>query len=219
VDHASGDAPATGPDAPAQEGSADSAPPGAPEAGTEGAPPDDAADGTLATDGTLVDGAADTAPDADTVNDSTAPRDAGCSSACVHGTCLISGGCNCDTGWVGPLCDMSSPALVPGVPVAGSVVRGQWAYFNYVGLASGLSATVTEDTTVGLVWAYLRAGQTPTQSSNLAADENTQSASHPVTHTFASPGTQTWYVGAYGQPAIPSATQAVAFHVQITVIP
>ena len=83
-----------------------------------------------------------------------------------------------------------------------------------------LSATLTEDTTVGLVWAYLGAGQTPpTQSSNLAADENPQNASHPVTYTFASPGTQTWYVGAYGQPAIASATQAVAFHVQITVIP
>jgi hypothetical protein len=226
ADHASGDAPATGPDAPAQDGSVDNSP-GALDGGAEGAPPDDAADGTLATDGapvtdgTLMDSGADSAPDAGTVNDGATRGDAAamCSAACVHGTCLISGGCTCDTGWAGPLCDMSSAVLVPGTPAAGSVMLGQWVYFTYQGLASGLSATLTEDTTTGLVWAYLGAGQTPTQSSNLAADENTQSASHSVTHTFASPGTQTWYVGAYGQPAIASATQAVAFQVTITVIP
>jgi hypothetical protein len=117
------------------------------------------------------------------------------------------------------MCDASAPTLVPATPVAASVTRGQWVYFSYRGLASGLSATLSEDSTTGLVWAYLAAGRTPSQASNLSADENAQSASHSVSYTYASPGTQTWYVGAYGQPAIGSATQAVAFHVQITVIP
>jgi hypothetical protein len=103
--------------------------------------------------------------------------------------------------------------------VAGNVMAGQWAYYSYRGRMSGLSASLSEDATVGLVWAYLAASRTPTQSTNLAADENASSANHSVSYSYASPGTQTWYVGAYGQPAIPSATQVVAFHIQIAAIP
>jgi hypothetical protein len=117
------------------------------------------------------------------------------------------------------LCDVPAPALAPGTPVAGSVTAGQWAYFSFRGHVSGLSASLSEDTTVGLVWAYLAASRTPTQSSNLSADENASSATHSVSYTFASPGTQTWYVAAYGQPAIPSPSQVVSFHLQITAIP
>ena len=137
----------------------------------------------------------------------------------MHGTCLLSGGCSCDPNWSGPICDMPAPALTPGTSVAGSVTRGAWSYYSYYGQASGISVTVTEDATTGLVWTYLGAGVVPTQSSNLAANEDTQSAAHTVSYSFASSGIQTWYVGAFGQPAIPSDTQVVSFHLQMTVIP
>lgn len=195
-------------------------------------------DGPMETGGDAVtDDVADSQPDqtaADATQDETMPTEAGeaqsdgagpaetgpmCSPPCVHGSCIASGGCSCDPDWSGPLCDMTAPVLVPGVAVAGSVTRGNWAFFSYYGQASGLNVTLTEDTTVGLAWAYLGAGMAPTQTSNLASDENGQSATHTVTYSFASSGMQTWYLGAYGQPAIPTGTQAIAFHVMMTVIP
>lgn len=142
-----------------------------------------------------------------------------CNQPCNHGTCLVTGGCSCDPNWAGAACD--GPALdlsTDGGSVAGSVTRGAWEYFTYYGAASGLNVTLTETSTVGLVWVYLGTGIVPSQSSNLASDE-TASASHMVGHTFASSGTQTWYVAAYGQPAIPTSSQVVSFTVQTTVIP
>lgn len=173
-------------------------------------------------DATLNDaGVADAPPMAatDSPNERTAPPPV-CAPACQHGVCVeSSGSCACDPGWAGAPCDVAAPMPAPGTPVAGTVTQGQWAYFNYGGLASGLSATLTEDATVGLVWLYLGTGVTPDRSSHLSANEDTQSGTHTVSHTFASPGTQMWYVAAYGQPAIAPSTQAVPFHVTLTVIP
>ncbi len=142
-----------------------------------------------------------------------------CDTPCVHGVCISSGGCACDPSWAGTLCDSTATTLVPGTPVTGSVTRGAWAYYNFTGLATGVTVTVTETATTGLAWEYLNAGYVPNQTMNLAIDENAASASHTTTYSFVSPGTQTWYVGVYGQPAIPTASQVVAFSVDLTVIP
>ncbi len=161
--------------------------------------------------------AADVQPGGDAAPDNQAPDAHDDPCACVHGTCLSADGCACEPSWGGRFCSESAPILSPEVPVAGSVTQGHWAYFSFTGHASGLSITVTEDTTMGLVGAYLSTGSTPTQTSNLAADEGTSSM-HKVTHTFESPGTQPWFLAVYGQPAIPTATQVVTFTVQLAVI-
>ena len=193
------------------------------DASTDGGADTVANDSVVPTEDAAEDATEDAPPSdgADDQADAGEASDAGpmCSTPCVHGTCLLSGGCSCDANWSGPLCDMPAQTLVPGASIAGNVTRGAWSYFSYYGQASGISVTLSEDATTGLVWTYLAAGMVPTQSSNLAANEDTQSATHTATYSFASSGTQTWYVGAFGQPAIPSGTQAVAFHVQMTVIP
>ncbi|MDP9034079.1 MAG: hypothetical protein M3O50_04690, partial [Myxococcota bacterium] len=151
--------------------------------------------------------------------DGTPPSPDVCLPACVHGVCSPSAGyCSCDVGWAGPACDIAAPAPAPGMPVAGTVTAGQWAYYTFEGPATGLSATLTEDATVGLVWLYLHTNQTPDRTNYLKNNEDTQSSSHTVTRSFASPGTQLWYVAAYGQPGI-ALGQTVPYHVTITVIP
>ncbi|MDP8998807.1 MAG: hypothetical protein M3O46_01710 [Myxococcota bacterium] len=195
-----------------------------PSADLDASPDASAADGGPLDDVALANDATETGVDDATAmldNLSTtqdAPPNPPVCTACGHGSCTQFG-CSCDVGWSGMVCDMATPVLVPGMPASATVTRGRWAYFSFEGLASGVSATVTEDSTVGLVWAYLGAGSAPDQASHLAANEDTQSATHTVSRTFSGPGTQVWYVGAYGQPGIPATTQVVAFHVTITVIP
>src|SRR5450432_2574172 len=152
---------------------------------------EDATDGSTDGPAATLDGGDDSPGDAsgDASEDASvdAPAFVGptCNQPCNHGTCLPSGGCECDPDWAGSVCDMAAPALsTDGGSVAGSVTRGNWEYFTYYGPASGLSATITENSSVGLVWVYLGAGAQPSSSSNIASDE-AASASHTVSHTFA----------------------------------
>ncbi len=182
-------------------------------------------DGAASPDGASVDasgngvdgGVVDSATTESSVADARGPIDQSDSCTCLHGTCnhAAGTGCYCDADWGGPTCDQSSPALSPEVPVAGTVTRGQTAYYHFVGLASGLRVTITEDASVGLVWGYLATNG----ADNLAVDEDVQHSTHVLTHAFQAPGMQTWTVAVYGQPAIPTATQLVTFSVQLTVIP
>lgn len=183
-----------------------------------------AADGAVSSDARAADAAADAAH-AETGADTGSDADAAafdapiCTTPCVHGTCVESGGCKCDPNWAGTLCDAPSTSLTPGTPASGSVMRGTWAYYSWTGLATGVSVTLSETATTGLVWEYLSVGYVPDRTTNLASNEDAQSATHTVTYSTASSGTQTWYVGVYGQPAIPTASQVVAYSIQLTVIP
>jgi hypothetical protein len=127
-------------------------------------------------------------------------------------------GCLCDPGWGGEFCDGSVTLLAAATPVTGTVGQRQWLFYSFYGLATGVTATLTEQTTVGDVWLYLNAGTEPTPAPqyHLAADENTASSMHQVTYSFAGPGMQTWYVGVYGQPELET---VASFTLELTVIP
>jgi len=128
-----------------------------------------------------------------------------CPSGCSgHGTCTANGVCQCAPNWSGPACNQGLITLASNVPVRASVNSSLFNYYQFTSTGSSIQFLVTETSTVGQVWLYVRALAQPTLLVYDAKDTSLTSASHvAVIHpTFPTVNT-TYYIGVYGSPYVP----------------
>jgi len=119
----------------------------------------------------------------------------------------VQGRCQCDTGWVGTICDQSTSntTLVDGIPAPSSRVSGgNWVYYQYtLTNSSQINIVLRETSTQGMVWLYVSAGHFPDNSVFDAVDTSPTTSLKHIHLEFSVPKLQAvYYIGVYGSPLI-----------------